>query len=424
LAGIADSPADVLPPNTFLIQFVIFFISVGFSGIPDGKSAPELPAASPVQQGKSEKFRKNEFFSCGIPQFRPILVTLDNHTNPTSTMRHLPYTLIVLAAATGFASAQATSYTDPVGYVTLNIDTTNNSQTYIGAPLYNEVLYSGVVTSHAANSLTVGGTPFAVNQFDGFYFVEITNGSGEGVWTDIATTPSSSEITTNDDLSTFITDNTTTIKIRKHHTIESLFGDPNTPGDQNNLGLVAAEQIVDADTLLLLDPVTQIPTTIFFNNGEFGTGWETGSFTNKADMIVAPGQGILVTRAASGTGAATFVQEGSVKTGKTVLVVEAGENLIAPPRATGVTFDDSTLGSVIDGGEQIAAADQVVYNSGPNTFESLFFNNGEFGTGWETGGFVPRGSSVITEGTAINIQNTFGAGAFNWTIPAQPIATP
>jgi uncharacterized protein (TIGR02597 family) len=193
LAGVADSPADVLPPNTFLIQFVIFFISVGFSGLPEGKSAPELPAASPVQQGKSEKFRKNEFFSCGIPQFRPILITLDNHTNPTSIMRHLPYTLIVLAAATGLASAQATSYTTPVGYVVA--ECLQNSDTIVGAPLRSaDDQFAGALSADPDTTtapgfaiLTIGNSPnFAVDVFKDTHYLKFTSGADQGKWFTVA----------------------------------------------------------------------------------------------------------------------------------------------------------------------------------------------------------------------------------------------
>lgn len=339
-------------------------------------------------------------------------------------MRHIPYTLIALAAVAGFASAQATSVTDPVGYVTLNIDTTNNSETYIGTPLCNEVLFGAAVASHSANTLNFAGTPFALNEYDGFYYVEITNGVGAGVWTDITGTPSTSSITTNDDLSSFITDTTTEIKIRKHHTIESLFGDPNTPGDQNLLGLVSGETAASADLLLIFDPVTQTPTTVFFSTDEFDPGWVTPSAVNKANMIIPPGQGIRVTRAPTGTGAATFVQHGSVKTGPTVIAVEVGENFIAPTWATGVTFDESALGSVISSGPTIALADQVIYNKDPNAFELVFFSTDEFDPGWRTASAAARGSSVLKEGTCVNILNNFGAGAFNWTIPAQPIDVP
>lgn len=116
-----------------------------------------------------------------------------------------------------------TATTDPVGYVTTSIATANNSETFIGASLYNPVIYAGVVTAVGANSITVGGTPFTLNQFNGSYFVEITNGTGEGMWTDISEiAPTTSSITTLDNLASKITANTTTIKIRQHHTVESL----------------------------------------------------------------------------------------------------------------------------------------------------------------------------------------------------------
>ena len=340
-----------------------------------------------------------------------------------------------LSILTGVASVAAimsnvfadTAVTDPVGYVTVPITTANNSETFIGTPLYNKVEFAGLVTAKAANSISVG-SGIAAAAFDGNYFVEITNGAGEGMWTDITGTPVGNTITTADNLSSMITVNTTTIKIRKHHTVASLFGAANEIG-----GFHAGAQIAEGDNLVIFDATTQTPVVIFFSTDEFDGGWRTANGTDKSSMIIAPGQGIKVVRAPApaAAGAASFIQVGHVKIGKTVFSVETGENFISIPNATGITLDASTLGDLdlnplnsVTAGDQIANADNVVVNTGANAFTALFYSTDEFDGGWRNAGAVAFGTQLLKEGTCVNILNLPATDptAFNWTFPATAIA--
>ena len=333
--------------------------------------------------------------------------------------------LVGLASLAALVGVQAqTAVTDPVGYITTTIANQVGGlrgETFVGPTLVNKVEFSGAVATASGTTLNFTGTPFAAGQFGGAngpHYLEITNGTtSEGVWSDITATTASS-ITLLDNLSSFVAAGTTTVKIRKHHTIGSYFGATNTVGLQAGASLAAADQLV------ILDPSTQLPKIVFYSTDEFAPGWVDSSFNPVSDFVLAPGQGILVKRV-GGTSAGTlpFVQTGYVKTGATVLPIEPGENVVSIPNAVGVTLAASGLGSVITQGASLSTADQVVVNTGNNTFDTLFFSTDEFAAGWVDASFNPKGTTLLKEGTAVLIKNTVTPTAFNWTVPGVTIST-
>jgi uncharacterized protein (TIGR02597 family) len=329
------------------------------------------------------------------------------------------------AALLSNINAQSTvAVTDPVGYVTVNVAGGNNAETFIGASLYNAVDFNGAVTARAANSISVAAGSFTAGQFDGKYFVEIASGTNAGFWTDIVATPNATTITTSDDLTSLLAVGDS-IKIRKHHTIESFFGDSATAGDQNRTGLLAGAQISDADNIVIFNPESQSPTVLFYSTDEFDGGWRTASGTSVSDMIIAPGQGIKVIRKSSGAATAiSFTQVGHVKTGPTNIVIEPGENFVSVPLATGVSLLNTTLGNAgkITPGPQISLADNVVLNTGDNLFKSVYFSTDEFDGGWRDAGAIDFANYQLAEGKSFNIINNVpSTAAFNLTFPAQTI---
>jgi len=87
-------------------------------------------------------------------------------------MKPLTYSLIAAALACGFAAAQTTAYTTPVGYVSLGDTTAGqpavkaNTDVFISIPLLNSATYAGTVASIAGNTITLSGTPgFTAGQF-------------------------------------------------------------------------------------------------------------------------------------------------------------------------------------------------------------------------------------------------------------------
>ena len=134
------------------------------------------------------------------------------------------------------------------------------------------------------------------------------------------------------------------------------------------------------------------------------------------DKVIAPGEGIKVRRRGATT---PIVMVGHVKTGKTVLPIEQGTNLIAVPRAVGSAFtfaNSNLLGSGLTGGVDTSSADVITQLTGStvnqiiyNTDESAFFS-----------GATNADNFQLTEGSAIRIQRR--GAPFNWAVPQETIA--
>jgi hypothetical protein len=137
---------------------------------------------------------------------------------------------LFVAVATG-AFAQ-TAVTDPVGYITLPVTGGGTNAipalSYVGASLVNKIEVSavtaasnGTTINFAAGVLPAAGT-YGLNSLGKpSYYVEIATGPDAGKWTDIQSNAATS-LTILDNLGTQAS--TQTVKIRKHHTISSLFG--------------------------------------------------------------------------------------------------------------------------------------------------------------------------------------------------------
>ena len=325
-----------------------------------------------------------------------------------------------LAVAASGVFAQ-TAVTDPVGYITLPVSgggaVATPVRSYIGASLVNKVEYAGSLVSAAGTTLTFGAASFTAGAFNddaangNLYYIEVTSGSNAGAWTDIVSNTATT-ITTLDNISSLVSAGTT-VKIRKHHTVNTLFGANNTAG------FAAGIDISSADELQFLDAATQQATTVFFSTDDLNPGWVTAAGAAAGNKIVAPGDGIKVTRKSSA--ALPIIQVGHVKTGPTWIPIEKGLNVVSVPLATGTTLDNSALAAAgaLSGGIDIGAADEVGrLNNG--AFTSYFFSTDDLNPGWVTAAGASAGSTVLAEGTAFRVVRK--GNATNWKAPAQTIA--
>ncbi len=349
---------------------------------------------------------------------------------PTKKIYFLPKMKLNLSFLTGAASLAAllsgaiadSAVTDPVGYVTVNLAGGSASApgvSIVGPTLVKEVSYAGTVTAKpGAKQLQFAANSFSLNAFNGSapnfkFWIELTNGAGTvmGMWTDVVSNTTDT-ITTNDDLNALVTAGTTTVKIRAHQTVGSFLG------ATNSSGLVPGAQLTDADTVTIIDPSTQAQVNIYFSNDEFAPGWLDAGGTDHTNDVIAPGQGVIVKHRAT---ASSFTVVGHVKTGQTVVGVEAGNNIICPPLATGTTLTTSGLASVITQGDQLTAADNVIfYQAGVP--RQVFLSNDEFSPGWLNAGGTDFGATVLPEASAFLLKNTVNTAAFNNIFPAQVIA--
>jgi len=344
---------------------------------------------------------------------------------------------LLVAVATG--SYAQTAVTDPVGYITMNAHggtLSTPGESYIGAPLVGKLEFKGLAVSASGTTINVAAgalTAAAYDQQTGGptlaqgprYYIEVTNGAGEGVWTDIVSNTASTVVTT-DNISAMVSA-TSVLAIRKHQTISSLFG------ATNQAGLLASDQYATADNLIIVQAsstppgATTLADGIFYNNDPFDTGWRgvSSGSDSLADVVVPPHQGIYLKHKAAGI--LPIIQVGHVKTGKTVYPVEIGENFITIPLATGTTLGGSNIGLSVTRSDQYATADQVtVQNKTTGAFSFNFFNNDPFSSqNWEDVNNTPTAGTVLAEGQSVRILNTqpvAGNTAYNVTFPKQEIA--
>ncbi len=227
--------------------------------------------------------------------------------------------------------------TDPVGFITLTAnpsdDGVNKKITLLGLGLFNAVEFQGPVDSVSGSTLGIIG--IQASQFDGMYFVQIASGANSGIMADIASTAADS-ITLAQDISSLIAVDDI-IKIRKHSTIESVFG------VNNALGLTGGTTAGASDTINLFNADGTV-SVIFWVPGS--DVWFNGiAIVN--DFIIYPDQGIFMQRIGTDTASGKLL--GSVKTDVTALTIENGFNVLANVYPVDVTLANSGL-NTNDGG--------------------------------------------------------------------------
>ncbi len=351
-----------------------------------------------------------------------------------------------LLAAASFVSAQSVT-TDPVGFVNTNIQgtggTTANALTLVGLSVTQPVSFQGTVGSYngATHILTPSNGTFTTDQFNGAngaFFVEITSGASAGLLSDItATTASPSSITTADDLSAQISSGQS-FKIRKHWTLQSVFGPNANTNNQVILGTGATASA--ADEVLVYDrPSTQYITYYYKVGGVFGgDGWRS---TTGANPLVTDVSGTVL-RITDGTilrrklsAAVTLSLPGAVKLGPTERTVLGGLNLFGDLYASGATLANSGLydpahpETSLQAGATPSSADQLLLYDGTQYVTYYYKVGGVFGgDGWRsTSGANPLSTDVSTTplpaGTGIIIKR-LSTVAFLWTAPQPFVIAP
>lgn len=329
-----------------------------------------------------------------------------------------------LAALMQGAVAQSAT-TEPVGYITINVNPSSSGLSFIAPTLVNKVEYSGAISTITASTIGVSGTPFTNNQFDktasglARYYVELTSGVNAGAWTNVGNGTTTSAITTEDDMDV-IANPGDTIRIRKHVTVNDFFG-----ADNSIAGFKSGEQLSDADQVKLYNNETKNPKTLFFYDDGIDQLWVTSSFGPAGDEPIEPGSGAFVQRKLDS--ALTFTRTGHVKTGPTKITVDSGLNLMGVTRAVGehFTFDSSGLhtGSTSTGvqsGEELATADVLKIFQSNGQPKSFFYYDDGVDALWVASNFAPAGTEQLKEGTSFLIVRQ--GAAFPWTVPAESIA--
>lgn len=347
-------------------------------------------------------------------------------------LRFLPklavITTVGLAAIAYQASAQVNVYTDPVGFITLNVQ--GNGYSFDGLGMTQIPVLRGTTTTITGtqvglnSTLTAGqynpaNTVGAVTEPS--YFIEFTSGPNAGLLDDIVSNDTANVYTANDDSSEEA--GGVTFKIYPHWTIGAVFG------PQNSAGLLGGANSGAADDIIVWNPLTQVSATYYYKtSGLGGTGWRSALSTsiNTSNTVLYIDQGIQFQRRTSGNVAIQLV--GGVKLSNTMSVVVGNGYTFAgnveaagiPLSASGLYTSNNVTG--LNGGANSGAADDVIiWNPATQVSATYYFKtSGLGGSGWRSAlsTSVDASTNQIPLGAFAQIQRRI-AGSFTWTIPAQ-----
>ncbi len=331
-------------------------------------------------------------------------------------------------------NAQTSVTTDPVGFITLNVKGAGTNQfafSLVGLGMFNPVDFQGAVTAVPAfNQLTVSGATFD-NFTGGQYFVEfltdpnssllvtITSASGDTLT--LSNTQAELDLTSGNNAINLADATADTFRIRKHHTLASVFGANNTAG------FTGATSAGGADEIILYDPVTQTSNCYFYST--FGTAqWrpcDDAFFGVANDTIIFPESGLIVKRKASTD--VNIKLLGAVKTKDTNLAVLTGFNVLANIYPTKVSLLNSGLftgdsATGVASATSAGAADEVIiYDSATQTSKCFFYST--FGTAqWrpcDDPFFGEANNEEIPIGASIIIKRK-NSQKFAWIAPQRP----
>ena len=312
--------------------------------------------------------------------------------------------------------------TDPQGFITLEIkgnEVSSPTFNLIGLGLYNAVEFQNVISgisetplilegeTTTVTELSFSGKPFLKHPFDHRHFIEVINTEKQtslspGVIVDIVESTLNSVILAQD-ISSLITIGDG-IRIRKHHTIASVFG------TENEAGLEEDETLFFADKIQIYNPVVQLSNTFYYSSN---TGWMDAEGVPGGDTLLYPDQGIIIHRVKNTNLSVKLF--GTVKTGPTAIPFELGRNLIANVYPVAYTLNSSGLytgdeSSGIKKNDSLELADRIMILSSDGLLEGYHYSE-SFG-GWVDREFNPSGSVVIEVGTAFILQRH--AAPINW----------
>lgn len=329
-------------------------------------------------------------------------------------LHRIPLFAVAASFALGYANAQTTVATDPVGFVTTTVAASANGTTPSITP-YSPVLFqpsaasgltTGLISGVTSNTLTVASAGWSTNSTNNLAanlaYVLIKSGSAEGLL--LRVTANTADTMTVDALGNNLTAIPVAVsnsfQLVQGETIGTMFG-TNT----NEFGVIGGTPTMfnsnRTDRITMTD-AAGTPRTYYFNTAT--NRWNfAGSTIDRANTPISPYSAVFYSRI--GTNTIQQVTTGSVPVNNLKLLV----------RPTGTTYlgtvfpVGTTLGSLgiqtlpgwksanPSSSAQINAADKVQTRSGSTIF-SYYFTSGLATNHWRR-----AGSSVNQNSTALPI---------------------
>lgn len=305
--------------------------------------------------------------SCAVTIATPFPAVFSS-TNPKSKPKPslvmkpiIPFALLGALLAVGAADAAAT---DPVGYITHTVvgnpgALSAGAVTYLSPTLIQPTIFAGATTVSPSGLTTLtftGGVPVGLTSAS---VLEIeTAGANQGWWSTVVSSTATS-ITVLDTLPAGLPA-ATAISVRNHTTVKNFLG-------ANAAGLTAFNGVAVNDEVLVLNPVTQVTTTLAYVpaavSGEATDGWfDLGASLRADSYIIEPGSSVQVKR--FGAGALTFTSSGEVKTTNTQVDVFPKFNWVGTFSAAGNTLNGMGF-----------ATSLILFNGANTNFDQLQFIN-------------------------------------------------
>jgi uncharacterized protein (TIGR02597 family) len=314
--------------------------------------------------------------------------------------------LLAFFAATAVAAFSQVT-TNPVGFLTISLATGNN---FVGFSLQPSAVFAGAFTVSSTDRTRIFLTNATLtdDQFNGaagIHAIEVTtDGVTQGLNTLVVDSNQlGAEIVLQDALPVGVADGST-IKIIKLRTIADAFGATNSAG-------LTAGTASTAD-LILVPNASGYDQYYYSPGGLVGLGWrQVGQGNaNRANVGFYPTDGFLILAKSS----KSIVITGEVKSTKTTVVLENGNNILAnlcvlnaggsSPSAQGRTLANSGLytGNTSTGllGGTSTTADLVLIWNGSGYSQFFYSTGGLVGIGWRQigSGNADTSATALPEG--------------------------
>lgn len=318
-----------------------------------------------------------------------------------------PSLILALASLTlGSAALVAQSVTtDPVGFTTLTVK--GNSFNVVGLNMVKPVSYQGVVSGVAGAVVSDSNANFDTALTAGKkYFVEIISGDYAGLNAEVVSW-SGSDLTIAGDVGSISAAlNGAGHRIRESWTLGDVFG------ATNSAGLQSGATTSTADIVYAVDPATGNFRLYYYQTGAIvgGTGWRTtgNAFADQSSVPLYFTDGLIVQR--RGATDLSIKLVGAVKTGKTIVGVKTGFNLVSNPYpVTDLTLGNSGLGTSVGAGSSLSNSDVIYLSKSAGAgYDLFYFQSGAIvgGTGWRSSAsaFTDRSGEVMAIGRSFFVQ--------------------
>lgn len=276
-------------------------------------------------------------------------------------MKPLRYSLIVAALACGFAQAQTTAYTTPVGYVTQTC--LANSDTVVGVPLRASAAAAGALASAADTTtvpesavVTLSGTPgFVVDGFAGTYYAKFKSGAAAGYWFPVTANTANSLTLDLNGAALPVTVVGDSVEVVKFWTLNELFvpADSTTDPATTNNAIVASTSVLPGGrrTEVLLPNLTGLGINLAPSSNYyiFGGVWrKVGDAIDHGTDQLWPDTYFIIRNPAAVVTNTSYTIAGEVDTTPfTVFLSTQGaakqDNFVALPRPVDVTLSQLGL---------------------------------------------------------------------------------